>query len=184
MAARRPRVASDARPTMLDLTTIIRRFVLWTIVCGVSAAPSFMWASHEFDEEAMVVGVALFVLAYTAISCTPAFERFYHRPFVRRTLHIGYGVRVGLSIAFPIGMGADMMPGLLSVGFVERMLGNARDFTGTLATTIVQGTLLNIILLLFMAIVYAVQKTFMRAPEAAPGFEVVMPVIPVEPTRS
>ena len=165
---------------MPDATTIVRRFVLWTIVCVVSAAPSFMWASHEFDRDAMIVGVALFILAYTALTITPAFERFYHRPFVRRTLHVGYGVRVGLSILFPLGMGLDMMPGMLSVGIVEGVMGNGRDFAGTLATTVVQGTLLNVILFLFMSIVYAIQRAFMRAPEALQGFEVVMPAAPVE----
>ena len=165
---------------MPDVTTIVRRLLLWTLVCVVSAAPSFMWASHEFERSAMVVGVALFILAYTVLTSTAAFERFHNRPFIRRTLYIGYGVRLGLSALFPLGMGVDMMPGMLSVNVVEGVLGNARDFAGTLATTVVQGTLLNVILFFFMAAVYAVQRAFMRPPAAPPGFEVVMPVIPVE----
>ena len=165
---------------MAELTTVARRFALWTIICVVSAAPSFMWASREFDRGAMVVGVALFVLAYTALTSTAAFERFHQRPFVRRTLYIGYGARLVASILFPLGMGLDMLPGMLSVALVENFT-NAHTFAGTLATTVVQGTLLNAMLTVFMAAVYATQKMFMQPPPAPHGFDVVMPALPAEP---
>ena len=165
---------------MADLTTIARRFVLLAVICVVSAAPSFMWASREFDRGAMVAGVALFVLAYTALTSTAAFERFHQRPFVRRTLYIGYGARLLVSFLFPLGMGLDMLPGMLSVALVEKFT-NAHTFAGTLATTIVQGTLLNAMLTVFMAAVYGTQKVFMQPPPAPQGFDVVMPVIPVQP---
>lgn len=166
---------------MTDLTTLARRFLLWAVVCVLSAAPSFAWAAQEFDRRAMAVGVGLFILGYTALTSTAAFERFHGRPFVRRTLYIGYGTRLAISVAFPLGMGLDMMPGMLSVGIVEDVLGDAKDFQGTLATTIVQGTLLNILLAMFMACAYAFQKMFLRLPQPAPGFEVVMPATRVEP---
>lgn len=167
---------------MTDLTTIVRRLVLWTIVCVVSAVPSFMWASQEFDRRAMTVGVALFILAYTALTSTAAFDRFHARPFVRRTLYIGYGARLAVSLVFPLGMGLDMLPGMLSVSLVEGLLGNQqRTFAGTLATTIVQGTLLNILLTIFMAAVYGTQKRFMQPPPTPRGFDVVMPVLSADP---
>ena len=165
---------------MADLTTIARRFALWAVICVVSAAPSYVWAAQEFDRHAMVAGVALFVLAYTALTSTAAFERFHQRPFVRRTLYIGYGARLIVSILFPLGMGLDMMPGMLSVSLVERIT-NSHTFAGTLATTVVQGTLLNLTLAIFMAAVYAFHKLFMRPPPAPQGFDVVMPVMPAEP---
>lgn len=165
---------------MSDLTTIIRRLLLWTIVCAASAAPSYMWASSEFDRRAMIVGVCLFVLAYTALTSTAAFERFHNRPFMRRTLYIGYGARLAASLLFPVGMGLDMLPGMLSVSITRAVLGNPHSFAGTLATTVVQGTLLNLLLCAFMGCVYAVQKMFMQPPAAPQGFDVVMAAVPVE----
>lgn len=171
---------------MADPSTLVRRLLLWTVVCCVSAAPSFVLASDGFDRPAMVLGVALFVLAYTAVTSTAGFQRFHDRPFVRRTLYIGYGTRLLLSVAFPLGVGADMMPGMLSIGIVRGMGLEPHGFEGTLATTVVQGTLLNLLLAFFMAGVYGVQKAFMAPPPAPKGFDVIMPAIPaarVEPLK-
>ena len=57
----------------------------------------------------------------TALTCTQAFQRFKARPFVRRSMYIGYAGRVLLSLAFPIGMFADMWPGVFSIAAVEAM---------------------------------------------------------------
>src|SRR5215207_8498382 len=113
---------------MSDLPTILRRFALWAVICVVSAAPSFVWASQEFNRYAMVVGVALFIVAYTALTSTAAFECFHNRPFVRRTLYIGYGARMLASVLFPLGMGLDVFPGMLSFSLVQSVLGNAHTF--------------------------------------------------------
>src|SRR5215204_779137 len=139
--------------------------------------PSFIWAAEGFDRGAMVVGVALFVTLYTVFTCTAGFERFHRRPFVRRTLYIGYGVRLGMSVAFPVGMAADLIPGLLSIGLVENVLGvRDKTFVGTLAVTIVQGTILNCIIAAMMGVVYGFQRKFCRPPEEplSYGFQVVM----------
>src|SRR5688500_12202871 len=137
-----------------DFVRLLRRLALWTLVCVVSAVPSFTWAGDRFDRGAMAFGVVLFILGYTALTSTAAFHRFHARPFVRRTLYVGYGVRLALSVAFPIRMGVDLMPGLLSVRLVEESGLAPRSFAGTFATTIVQGALLNVLLALFMTLVY------------------------------
>jgi hypothetical protein len=164
---------------------VFRRLVLWTFVCVVSAAPSFMWAQREFNRDAMAVGVALFILAYTGLTSTQRFERFHNRPFVRRTLYIGYGLRLGASLLFPVGLAVDMWPGMLSVNIVENMFGlRGRGFEQTLAITIVQGSLLNVILFVLMYLVYGIQRLTMKPPaEAAPrGFDVLMAApAPAEP---
>ena len=165
--------------------TLLRRFGLWTFICCVSAAPSFVWADmrngQRFDRGAMVLGVALFILAYTALTSTAAFERFHSRPFVRRTLYIGYGLRLVLSLAFPVGMAADLWPGILSVGLVEGAGLRPQSFAGTLATTIVQGAVLNVLVFLFMTLVYGIQRLTMKPPPvAAPrGVDVVLPAQPL-----
>ena len=174
---------------------LLRRFLLWTFICCASAAPSFALAQERHDRGAMIVGVCLFIAVYTASTSTAAFGRLRRRPFVRRTLYIGYTMRLILSALFPLGVvsgpgpGAwvlfiwpDIWPGLLSLMVVGNWLGlSPETFEGTLATTIVQGTLLNVIIFGFMLIVYAFQRQFMNPPpEAQPrGFEVVLPAVRV-----
>lgn len=155
---------------------VMRRLGIWTFVCTVSAVPSFLWASGEYDRTAMVFGVGLFIAIYTILSCTPPFERFYAWLHVRKTLQIGYWVRIGLSILFPLGAGVDLIPGMMSVEFVRSIGLVPQSFAGTLLTTVVQGTLLNIILFLFMLVVYAVLRMAAPAGPAQPrGFEVLIP---------
>ena len=167
---------------MSDAPTILKRFLLWAGICCVSAAPSFAWAHEEFHRGAMVLGVALFTIAYTAFTSTERFEQFHRRPFVRRTLYIGYGARLAASIVFPVGVGMDLLPGMLSVNLVQGAFRlNPHTFAGTLLTTVVQGTLLNVLLGLFMLSVYGIQRLTMKPPGAVQGFEVVMPVVWVEP---
>ena len=171
---------------MLNPTTVARRFLLWTVICCVSAAPSFAWAAQEYNRAAMVVGVALFILGYTAFTSTARFQRFHDLPFIRRTLYIGYATRLALSLAFPVGAAADLLPGMVSLNIVQSVGFEPSTFEGTLATTIVQGSLLNAILILFMSCVYVVQKLFMTPPAAPAGFEVILPAAPLaqaEPLR-
>jgi hypothetical protein len=156
---------------------VLRRFLLWSVVCVVSAAPSFFWAHKNFHQGAMALGVAIFISLYTATTSTDAYERFHSRPFVRRTLYIGYGLRVGISIVFPVGLYADLLPGMLSMGLMEELGIAVHSFHGTLLTTCVQGTVLNILLAIFMLIVYAVQWGTIQPPSSenqARGFEVLL----------
>jgi len=183
------------------MPTLPRRLLLWTVICVVSAAPSFFFAQREFDRAAMVVGVCLFIAGYTAATSTPAFARFHRRPFVRRTLYIGYGLRLALSLMCPIGFVAaadatlrpmvlvafaDVLPGILSVNLVKGTGIKPESFHGTLLTTIVQGALLNLIVFAVMLVVYMVQRLFLTAPPPEPddvhGFDVVMPAqLPAAP---
>ena len=177
------------------MRAVIRRLLLWTFICVVSAAPSFLFASHEFNHAAMIVGVCAFIAAYTAFTSTSWFNVLCRRPFVRRTLYIGYGTRLALSllhgVAFAIAVSGrptpwvfmliDVWPGLLSVEIVRNLLAmETESFMGTLWTTLVQGVLLNMILLVFMLIVYLVQRLFIiPPPEQAPhGFDVILPAGP------
>ena len=171
------------------MPTLLRRLLLWTVICAVSAAPSFFLASSEFSRPAMVFGVCLFIAAYTAATSTRAFERFHGRPFVRRTLYIGYGLRLAASCLMPIGfidgggslagvlMLPDILPGILSVGLVQNVLRiEEHSFIGTLLITIVQGTLLNLIVFFLMLAIWGAQRLFLKLPpESAPrGFDVLL----------
>jgi hypothetical protein len=110
---------------------------------------------------------------------------------MRRTLYIGYGLRLLLSAIFPLGFGVgfglvlfvDIWPGILSINIVNSLGIEPRTFLGTLLTTIVQGTLLNVIIFVIMSIAYVFQRMFMTPPpEFGPkGFDVVMPAHPAQP---
>jgi hypothetical protein len=165
---------------------VLRRLLLWTAICCVSAAPSFSLAwLDDHNRAAMVLGIGIFILLYTAATSTPLFQRLANRPFVRPTLYIGYGTRLALSVAAiaPYALITDIVPGMISLGFVGNVLKiDTKSFTGTLLTTIVQGTLLNLLIGVFMLLVYAAQCLFCkRPPDQQPrGFE-VLPVAAARP---
>ena len=166
------------------MPSVLRRLLLWTVVCTVSAAPSFVLAGYEHDRGAMALAVCLFILAYTAATSTEAFERFHRRPFVRRTLYIGYGARMLISIIYPVALFPDIFAGMLSLGFVRNVIGlDPHSFAGTFAATCVSGTVLNLIVFAFMGVVYAYQRAFLRPPEEPRGFPVVLNASPPAPGR-
>ncbi len=167
------------------MPTVLRRLLLWTVICTISAAPSFVWAHQNYDRAAMFLGVLLFIAVYTIATSTERFARFHALPFIRRTLYIGYGLRLLLSIIYPLGMGADLFPGMWSVNSVEWFMNDSHSFGGTLAITIVQGTQLNVILFLVMGAIYGLQRAFLKPPVYRPrGFDIVLPAQPLsQPTR-
>jgi hypothetical protein len=163
---------------------ITRRALLWTLLCGISAAPSFIWAARGFNRLAMILGVVIFITLYTLTTSTPAFLRFREKPFIRRTLYIGYGTRILISVIFPVGMAADLIPGLISISVVHTILGSMSEgFVATLLITIVHGTILNFLLTIYMFIVWGFQRLFMKPPEEPRGFPILMnqPENPVNP---
>lgn len=140
-------------------------------LCLTSAIPSYVVAAaEEFDQAGMIAGLALFISAYTAASCTAIFERIYVRPFVRRTLIIGYALRVVSSVFFIPGICIDFLPGALSVETVRLFVPDIYSFAGTLLITCIQGVLLNLILGAFMGALYVIQRIFCTPPEDDENF--------------
>jgi len=116
----------------------------------------------------MLMGVATFVLAYAWISGAQWVHHARSQRFVDRTLMIGYGTRVAISFILPVGIAVDLFVGMFAVQTVQGFFGEDHGFWVTYLTTLVQGALLNVLLLAFMAVVYAVQFSF--APtEHLPG---------------
>lgn len=130
----------------------------------------------------MLLGIFTFVLVYTFVECHPAVQRkLKSDPALRLATKIGYGTRVGISILFPIGIGVDIWVGMLAVtitGWGGARFGRsskvsnfwAEEFFSFYITTIVQGILLNLILLGYLLVVYAiiVATGRYRAKEAEP----------------
>ena len=172
---------------------VIRRLVLWSIVCWISGAPSFAWAvltgrsqpprAEPFDPWAMALGIVLFSIGYTVLTSTDRFDIFQRRRGVRLTLYIGYFTRLAVSILFPLGMGVDLLPGIASTGAITILyeslgfdLGGrapANLFFFTLLTTCVQGFLLNIMISLYMLVVYAIVRLTRHGRPEPRGFEVI-----------
>ena len=115
----------------------------------------------------MLSGIAVFVLAYTAAEGTSSYRLLVRQPCVRRTLLIGYGTRLVLSILFPLGLTLDMFVGMISLRIVSAVHIDELSLAGqesggpaflvVFLTTIVQGSLLNTLLLLYMLCLYAIQ---------------------------
>ncbi len=148
--------------------SLVPRFVLWFLVCSASAAPSFVFGTMGFEERddiiAMIAGVMTFVCLYTWVTGTETFARFRRRAFVSRTLKIGFGTRILLSIAFPIGMYVDIYCGLCSITLVMGRVEDEAASWQVFLITLVQGTILNLLLFVFMTLVWSVQRLFLKPP--------------------
>ena len=159
-------------PQYKEPTELHQRIMLWTVVCGISAAPSFIWALNAgppnlgFDVAAMITGVAIVTTIYIWATGTQFVVHLQARPRAARAFRIGYLCRIFLSALFPLGMGVDLIPGAISGSLVDALSGGAItqaertgmpvSFPTTLAITLLQGLFLNLIGFAFMVIVYAI----------------------------
>jgi len=154
----------------------------WFLVCGISAGPSFLLglivANSQLSQIAgMLAGVITFIIAYTILECHPKVRVLIRKRFVRTTARIGYGMRMLVSVVFPLGAYLDISTGILSIGIVNFFFGvsgtgrgefgNQFDspiisFLWFYSTTLIQGLFLNIILLVFMLVVYGIAVFFGR----------------------
>jgi hypothetical protein len=158
-----------------------RQLLIWTTVCSIAAAPSFCIAASEFHRPnqifAMLAAIAGFIAAYTVVSCTAWAERFRRRPFVLTTLKIGYGTRLAISAATILAVSSDqLMPviapdlfmGAGSLIIATEWLGaRERSVEMVFLATIIQGVMWNIVLMIYMSIVYGLQRLFRKKPPPA-----------------
>lgn len=153
----------------------LRALCRWTLICAISAAPSFFWgcALHAEPQHlaGMVCGILFFVLAYTVIECTHYYHQIMSLPHVHRTAVLGFGTRILISVIFPIGLFVDMFTGTWSVALVQDLFPASQGFSHGRAaasflqvftTTIVQGALLNGLLLIYMLFLYSGLRLFNR----------------------
>jgi hypothetical protein len=158
MAETRP----DAEVLRASLARIVR---CWLFVCSLSAIPSFFFGFGVSNGQVagMILGILIFVIAYTILDYTTASRPFRRNRQVRRTLKIAYGTRIAISIIFPLGAYVDIFCGFLSIGLIQSVSGfefrssEGMSFGATLLTTLVQGVLLNIALACYAMVVHGVQ---------------------------
>lgn len=147
----------------------LRRLGQWTLICAACAIPSTLWAGRQFDPQGMAAGVGVFIVAYAFVTSRAAFARVLDRPGVRTTLRVGFGFRVAVSVVFPLGMAADLYPGMVSMELVRRLDIRPETLGGTFLTTVVQGALLNLILGLFMVPLYGLMRASARPIKPDPN---------------
>ena len=155
---------------------LVVTFLKWFLICMVSAAPSFylgMMGRDTIRVPAMLTGIMIFVFAYTYVDMRYMRPKSFANRALRTTFRIGYGTRITASILFLPGMFMDMWLGLISVGIVAAIPGLSdvtasrhdfgetsavRSFVSVLLTTLIQGTLLNIVLGVYMLVVHQIVK--------------------------
>lgn len=151
---------------------------VWTLVCSVAAAPSFFFGLFITDTDAvritaMIVGVAIYIAAYTAVSLSQFGERLRRQLYVRRAMYAGYGLRLLPGIVLPtlfIAPGnpliflmlPDMYCGMGSLTVITAIAPEADNtFTGCLFITLLQGLILNLIIGFVVLFVVGVQRVFL-----------------------
>jgi len=140
-------------------------FSKWLLICSISAAPSFL----------------TFVVLYVWIESLPFVRSKLADRRLRRAVKIGYGIRIGISIIFPVAIVLDLYCGLMSVSVVNAVLGiEGFESVGTNSafplfkliqfylTTLVQGVVLNILLGGWTLFVYVICLGIMYPVKPAP----------------
>lgn len=119
----------------------------------------------------MVTGVFCFVMGYTLFEWTPFVQRLMQDRIFRRSATIGYSTRIGISVLFPVGGALDICLGIASVSSAQylvqifypsaggmgfSMQGNALSFFFSFTATIIQGALMNVVLLGYLGVVFGI----------------------------
>ena len=149
---------------------------LWCFVCILSAAPSFYWALQiKANIPAMLVGISLFIIGYTAITSSDFYKKLKQKPFLFKALRWAFKIRVFYSIIsipciiipkpfaslfFTMINMADCWLGLISSNAFRMNLQTkdgviaGNDFFPTLLTTITQGFLLSFVVFLVAIVLW------------------------------
>lgn len=149
------------------LSTPLDRWALCTVVVLACAGPSLFMAFHFAGAMA---GTALYVIAYGILTGTEWFAGLLRRPFVVRTLTIGYATRMAAPLVCA-GIVMDVFIGEFSRDLVVPLLkpyaASLRPWGRPLkafAITIMDGLIQHLVLFAYMVVVYGVLSKFSRAP--------------------
>jgi hypothetical protein len=151
----------------------MKSLLLWSLVCTVSATPSFFWGVLTIATAqalAMLTGVAIFVGLYTAGDQWTQQARWRRNRPLRLSLKIGYITRLAISVIFPVGGFIDMFCGIFSISVAEFVTNSnmvwghgveqggalGAGFVFTLITTLIQGAVLNVILFAYVLLVWGI----------------------------
>lgn len=155
---------------------LYKYFILWTIICSVSAAPSFLIAygyGEGFNPYAMILGVLIFIVTYSLLNASAFYERIMERSgFLRKAMTYAFGLRMMFSITpifglipwfkevWVVPLYTDMFPGFGALSVTKFLFGGdangdyRRDFLPTLITTLIDGIILSSIVLVIALIIW------------------------------
>jgi hypothetical protein len=159
--------------TAISGVSILKSSLVWSIVCSVSAAPSFFIAVTEVAENqaiAMVIGVFIFIMIYTFADLVTRNLAARKNTRIRTILRATFIVRTIMVVFFPIALFTDVLLGAISVSilssaariFNAEFAESKMTFGMALATTLLQGCMLSI-LLFFLGLLIAVVVFVIRS---------------------
>lgn len=164
--------------------------VFWLVICCISAAPSFLIAiGGGANIPAMVLGVIIFVFLYSSINASGFYQsRIVARPLLHKALSIGFTLRLVLTalsalllvpgINIPFFLICDAFPGMLAVAASKALVAEpavaygkdvGASFLPTLITTLIQGVLLSVIVLVASLIVWIILSVINRFKTSEAG---------------
>ena len=137
----------------------------WFSICSLCAVPSFIVGFGVTNGRygAMLTGIMIFSVCYTLLDYGTARQPWRSRKLIRRTLRTTYGTRIAITILFPIGYVLDLFCGMLSIRLTQAIAGTEfttdgpglHTFANVLLTTLIQGSIMNIVLGIYGALVLA-----------------------------
>ncbi len=152
-------------------------FVLWLIVCGISAVPSFLLAigmtQHPLRIPAMIGGILAWTLIYALADWNYLRQLRQNSRVFHRAMVTGFGIRVLISILLPVGCAADVIPGMISVSLVSAVFSmgsepfQLQSLPAVFFTTVLQGALLNVLVWMLVLLIASILLLFSRRREAA-----------------
>lgn len=162
---------------VVDASKLGRYAALWLVICGGSAVPSFWMAmTIQASLPAMIAGVLVFVVGYTVLSCSSLYAHLKQKKHLFRAFRAGFAFRLILSVLSLLALladDADMMEfillhdgvsGQIAVETAKRLFnlsaGDPLDgrHAVTFVATLLQGLLLNAIVLLTILVFYSILK--------------------------
>jgi hypothetical protein len=144
-----------------------RTLLVWTLVCSISAVPSFFWGLMVTDKrwDGMLAGIVIFIGLYVVADYVTRETLLRRDRVIRRTLRIGYWTRLIISSVFPIGFYLDLFVGAIAIGTLNLNVGGSNlehlSFVSTLLLTLTTGALLNVVVFAYMLLVFAAQHAYM-----------------------
>ena len=93
-------------------------------ICAVTRDPELLLGLQRgrapSEDSCHVAGHRPVRVAYTLLDCIVLQRVFLANPQLKRAALIGIGIRLVLSVIVPLGMLADLLPGLLSLTLVRQ----------------------------------------------------------------
>lgn len=141
------------------------------IVCVCAGTSFFLALDRNYPAIPMLAAIALFVACYTIVWSSDGFQRVLQNRRLKRTLQVGYIVRMLFVMGVPISILFDLQIGALSID-ISRSLNVPRPFF-TVVTTVIDGLIQHVLLALLMLIIYPFTYHLKGVDETRRGFEVL-----------